>query len=86
MCNKFARLMPHSSRITHYPARPTSHVPRPTFYALLLLLNFLLPACTLTPTPANPPPERLYLFDVSQLHLNHYEHCIALTGRGDGCD
>lgn len=53
---------------------------------LIILMLLLLPACTLTPTPANPPPDRLYVFDVSNLHLNHYEHCTALTGKADGCD
>lgn len=53
------------------------------FYILLL---FLLAACTLAPTAARPlPPERLYLFDVSDLHLNHYEYCIALTGQAGRC-
>ena len=65
------------------------HAPHTTqhfFVRCLLCLFALLPACTLTPTPANPPPDRLYVFDVSDLHINHYEHCIAVTGQGDGCD
>lgn len=58
-------------------SRFTLHVPCLT--SLLLILLSLLPACTLAPVPAHPPaPDRLYLFDVSALHLNHYEHCIAL--------
>jgi hypothetical protein len=31
-------------------------------------------------------PARLYVVDVSPLHLNHYEHCIALTGEAGVCD
>ena len=32
------------------------------------------------------PPERLYLLDVSELHINHYEHCIAIAGEPGVCD
>lgn len=60
--------------------------PQHLFIRCLFPLFALLPACTLTPTPANPPPDRLYVFDVSDLHINHYEHCIAVTGRADSCD
>ncbi len=56
------------------------------FIALCFISVFILSACTLTPTPANRPPNRLYVFDVSNLHINHYEHCTELTGKGDGCD
>lgn len=48
----------------------------------LLILPFLLLACAPAPSP---PPVRLYVLDVSGLHLNHYEHCIHLTGQSDGC-
>ncbi len=51
-----------------------------------LLALVLLSGCTLTPHPARPsPPERLYVFDVSDLHINHYEHCLGLTGAAEGC-
>src|SRR3712207_634431 len=50
-----------------------------------LLLTSLLLACSLAPVAANPPPERLYVIDVSHWHLNHYEHCIALTGQPGSC-
>jgi hypothetical protein len=53
---------------------------------LLAILAMLLVACTLAPTPANLPPDRLYVLEVSDLHLNHYEHCLALTGLPDACD
>ncbi|MEM7347710.1 MAG: GxGYxYP domain-containing protein, partial [Chloroflexota bacterium] len=53
-----------------------------------LFITVVLSACTLTPTPAQAiyPPQQLYLFDVSTLHLNHYEHCIALMGEPGVCD
>jgi hypothetical protein len=63
-------------RFTHYALHP----------AFILIFLLLLPACALTPTAANPPPKNLYVFDVSNLHLNHYEHCLGLTGQADGCD
>ena len=50
-----------------------------------LLIFLALLACTFTPTPATSPPDRLYVFDVSDLHLNHYEYCIALTGKSGPC-
>jgi hypothetical protein len=53
---------------------------------LVLLFPVLLTACTLAPTPANPPPRRLYVFDVTDLHLNHFETCMAATGKPDACD
>ena len=53
---------------------------------LSLLILFMLPGCTLTPTPASPRPDTLYIFDVSHLHLNHYEYCIGLTGNANDCD
>jgi hypothetical protein len=30
-------------------------------------------------------PDRLYVFDVSELHLNHYEYCMALIGQSNPC-
>lgn len=53
------------------------------FYVLSLLF---LTTCTLTPTPAQSSPNRLYVFDVSDLHLNHYEACIAATGEASPCE
>ncbi|MBE7470982.1 MAG: hypothetical protein HS114_17740 [Anaerolineales bacterium] len=53
---------------------------------LLPLVFFCLNACTISPTPAAPTPDRLYLFDVSRLHLNHYEACIASTGEPSPCE
>ncbi len=50
------------------------------YLALVLLL--ILASCSFTPSPA---PDRLYVFDASDLHLNHYEYCIGLTGRPDQC-
>ncbi|MFN8457671.1 MAG: GxGYxYP family putative glycoside hydrolase, partial [Anaerolineae bacterium] len=52
-------------------------------YVLPLLL---LTTCTLTSTPAQSSPDRLYVFDVSDLHLNHYEACIAATGEPSPCE
>ncbi len=52
-------------------------------YGLFFLLACSL--CTVIPAP-NAPPDTLYLFDVSNLHLNHYEYCLALTnGEHDRC-
>lgn len=51
-------------------------------FTFFLLLTFLTSACSSPP----PPPTRLYLFDVSSLHLNHYQHCLDLTGEPDQCD
>ncbi|NJN94305.1 MAG: hypothetical protein HC875_09545 [Anaerolineales bacterium] len=50
------------------------------------IVFFCLTACALAPIPAARPPDRLYVFDVSQLHLNHYELCIASTGEPSPCD
>ncbi len=36
--------------------------------------------------PAATIPDKLYVLDVSDLHINHYEHCLALTGASDACD
>lgn len=65
--------------------RSTFNVSGFTLYALRFLLFILLPACTLAPTPAPSPPDHLYVFDVSELHLNHYEYCLALTGEPSPC-
>ncbi|MFQ5610507.1 MAG: GxGYxYP domain-containing protein [Anaerolineae bacterium] len=43
-----------------------------------LLLLILLPACA--STSLTPPPARLYIFDVSDLHLDHHRHCLGATG------
>ena len=51
-----------------------------------LWLLLLLAACTLAPVAARRPPQRLYVFDVSNLHLNHYYHCQAQAGRPGPCD
>ncbi len=51
----------------------------------LLVLIFIAYRCLTSPAVILPP-ERLYLFDVSNLHLNHYQHCTQLTGKADGCD
>lgn len=50
-----------------------------TLILVLLLLTF---SCQ----PAPLSPNRLYYFDVTDLHLNHYEHCVAVTGVSDQCD
>jgi len=54
--------------------------------SVLPLALFVLLSCTLAPTPAQSSPDRLYLFDVSDLHLNHYETCIASTGEPSPCE
>ncbi len=51
------------------------------FLPALLLLPLLL-ACA---APPPPPPDRLYVFDVSDLHLDHYRLCLAETGSPDAC-
>jgi hypothetical protein len=51
----------------------------------LFFLSTVLLACAST-SVSPPSPARLYLFDASALHLNHYEYCIHLTGEPDGCD
>jgi len=81
MRKKIFNLTPHASRNTQHASRFRFCTP-----FLIFTLLLLLTACTLTPTPANPPPQQLYIFDASDLHLNHFEHCTALTGKGDGCD
>lgn len=55
-----------------------------TFYVLTFFFVFLS-GCSLAPKPATQPPGLLYVFDVSDLHLNHYEYCIALTGDPGPC-
>jgi hypothetical protein len=51
--------------------------------SLMVLLASLI--CTVS-SPHQPPPKRLYLLDVSDLHINHYEYCLALTnGEHDKC-
>jgi hypothetical protein len=52
---------------------------------VLLLCLLILPACTLAPTPANLPPQRLYVFDVSHHHLDHYGHCLAVMAQPGPC-
>jgi hypothetical protein len=52
---------------------------RRIYLALLLIFS----TCSCTPSPA---PNHLYVFDVSDLHLNHYEYCIHLTGKPGTCD
>lgn len=52
---------------------------------VLFILAFFSTACTTAPIPAHFPPDRLYVFDVSDLHLNHYEYCVALTGAPGPC-
>ena len=49
---------------------------------LSLALLIILAGCNFTPSPA---PDRLYVFNASTLHLNHYEYCIGLTGAPDAC-
>lgn len=63
-----------------------SHVPpntQRTAWLIPILLTLL--SCALAPTPATSPPDHLYVFDVSDLHLNHYEYCIALTSEPNPC-
>lgn len=55
-------------------------------YLVLPGLLLLFAACTLAPVAATRPPQRLYVFDVSHLHLNHYDHCLAQTGLPGPCD
>ncbi|MCB0170733.1 MAG: hypothetical protein KDJ97_09300 [Anaerolineae bacterium] len=76
MCNiiHFFRTL----RPTPYALRPTTYVLPLIFFLLLLLLT----SCQPSPLP----PSRLYLFDVTDLHLNHYEQCLAMTGAPDQCD
>ncbi len=85
-----ARVFAHCSLLIARLRLATLHFTSFIFPAspLLFILFFLtvLPACTLTPAPANPPPTRLYVFDVSDLHINHYEHCIALTAQPGSCN
>lgn len=67
------------------PSKPPG-LRRVTFYVLLLTIPLMLfTRCASTSAPA-PPPTKLYLFDVSDLHLNHTEHCLAVTGEPDRCD
>jgi len=62
---------------------PPGQVSRITLSLSILSFLSLLFACT---PLQSPPPDRLYILDVSDLHLNHYEHCIALTGEPGECD
>ncbi|MEW5956575.1 MAG: GxGYxYP domain-containing protein [Chloroflexota bacterium] len=64
--------MPHATRNTQHVS-----------CLLLILFVTALVSCTQVSTAA---PPRLYIFDVSDLHLNHYEYCIGLTGQADRCD
>lgn len=57
-----------------YATRNMQHV-----FWLILLVVFS--SCA-----ANTSPQTLYVFDVSDLYLNHYEYCIAATGSPDDCD
>jgi hypothetical protein len=72
-----------------YISRFTFHVLRfshASAFLIAILLSLFLPASTPPSPVAAPPPRQLYIFDVTDLHLNHYEHCIALTGQPDVCD
>jgi hypothetical protein len=51
----------------------------------LIWLLFFLPLLFSFNASPPPPPGRLYIFDVSNLHLNHYEYCIAVTGQTNPC-
>ncbi|MCL4302002.1 MAG: hypothetical protein KJ077_40285 [Anaerolineae bacterium] len=62
-----------------YGTHNTQHV------SYFLLIFLILLSCTLAPTPASRPPDSLYVFDVSDLHLNHYEYCLALAGEPSPC-
>ncbi|MBI1879189.1 MAG: hypothetical protein HYR94_13380 [Chloroflexi bacterium] len=63
-----------------------SHAIRNTHYAAsLILISLTFLSCTLAPIPAPRLPDRLYVFDISNLHLNHYEYCITLTGDPSPC-
>ena len=64
-------------------SRITYHVSRITFFLIFLLFIPLSIACTPLQSSS---PNHLYILDVSDLHLNHYEHCIALTGESGVCD
>lgn len=62
------------------------YAPRTTHHVIgLLLIIFItaLVSCGQIPPPS---PTHLYVLDVSDLHLNHYEHCIHLTGEPDQCE
>ncbi len=50
--------------------------------SFLLLLTFLILLACSTSSAA---PSVLYVFDAGNLHLNHYEYCIHLTGEPDVC-
>lgn len=64
--------------------RSSSRLSRLIMAGLTLLLAFSV--CTVTYPPHQPSPDHLYLFDVADLHINHYEHCHALTdGQQDRC-
>ncbi len=52
-------------------------------WLFITLLSLLPLSCMSSPRRT---PDRLYVLDVSDLHLNHYEHCIGLTGEPDQCD
>jgi hypothetical protein len=55
-------------------------------FAIGLAVVLLLYGCSLLPQAVTPSPSRLYLFDASDIHLNHYEYCIARTGSAGSCD
>lgn len=77
-------------RSAWYVVRSKIRPLRPTPYALLVALFISLTLTLLYflryPPPTPVIPDRLYVFDVSSLHLNHTEHCIALTGEPGQCD
>jgi len=70
----------HSSFVIRHSSFVARHSSLAIRYSLFAILFF---GCAATPTP----PAKLYVFDVSVLALNHYEHCQAVTGHADGnCD
>ena len=59
--------------------------PRGILFVLLLSpIIIYLVSSSLSAAPSAP--DKLYVFDISQLHINHYEHCIGLTGQPGGCE
>src|SRR5687767_10426782 len=61
--SRLRRFLTHSLFILH-------HFP-PFILHHSSFIILILSACSLTPVAANPPPDRLYVFDVSDWHINH---------------
>jgi hypothetical protein len=68
-----------------YATRNTQHAIRNTQHAIRLLLIFLPLTLLSCVQSSSAVPPVLYVFDAGDLHLNHYEYCIHLTGEPDVC-